>query len=98
ATPMPVKARPLADTFDWTGAYFGGHVGYARGRVNNTLSDPAPVSSSSSYGALYGGLHAGYNYRFPSGWLVGLEADLSFPNYLSADDVVWSRTTAAGDV
>lgn len=98
AVPMPVKARPLVEAFDWTGVYFGGHVGYARGRVNNTLSDPAPVSSSSSYGALYGGLHAGTNYRFPSGWLIGLEADLSFPNYLGADDVVWSRTTAAGDV
>jgi high affinity Mn2+ porin len=94
---MPLKALPRVAAYDWTGAYFGGHVGYARGRVNNTLSDPTPDQSSSSFGALYGGLHAGYNHRFPSGWLIGVEADLSFPNYLSADDVVWSRTTAVRD-
>ena len=94
----PVKALPQPTGFDWNGAYFGGHVGYARGRVANTLSDPIAVSSSASFGALYGGLHAGYNYVVPSGWLAGVEADLSFPNYLSADDVVWSRTNAAGDV
>ena len=94
---MPVKAQPPT-AFDWNGAYFGGHVGYARGRVNNTLSDPAPVSSSDTFGAIYGGVHVGYNHVIPSGWLIGIEADFSFPNYLGADDVVWSRTTAAGDV
>ena len=26
-----------------------------------------------------------------SRWLAGIEADISFPNYLGADDVVWSR-------
>src|SRR5437868_11386079 len=79
AAPLPVKARPLPVAFDWTGAYFGGHVGYARGRANVTLSDPTPETAGGSFGALYGGLHAGYNYRFPSGWLIGIEADLSFP-------------------
>jgi high affinity Mn2+ porin len=74
---MPVKARPQPVAFDWNGAYFGGHVGYARGRVNNTLSDPAPVSSSDTFGAIYGGVHAGYNYVVPSGWLIGIEADFS---------------------
>ena len=83
--------------YDWTGAYFGGHVGYARGRVNATLSDPASTAAGGSFGALYGGLYAGYNHRFPSGWLIGIEADLSFPNYLAAADVIWSRTTPVRD-
>ena len=43
-------------------------------------------------------MQAGYNHLFPSHLLLGVEADISFPNYLSADDVAASRTSATSDV
>lgn len=90
--PLPAKA-PTARVapFDWDGLYFGGHVGYSRGHVNNTLSDPAPVGSSAWFGGLYGGVQVGYNHVLSSRILLGVEADVSFPNYMHADDKVWSR-------
>ncbi|WP_426423631.1 carbohydrate porin [Bradyrhizobium genosp. A] len=79
--------------FDWSGLYVGGHASYARGRANNTLFDPAASGSGKSFGSLYGGLQAGYNYQLPSGWLLGVEADVSFPNFLE-DGLIGSRATA----
>ena len=38
AIPMSVKA-PLAASYDWTGSYVGGHVGYSRGNARDALSD-----------------------------------------------------------
>src|SRR5262245_23538113 len=90
---LPTKAGAGGRSFDWGGAYVGGHVGYTRGNAQVTLSEPPPEQSNRSFGAIYGGVQAGYNHLLPSGLLLGIEADLSFPNYLGADDVVWSRTT-----
>jgi opacity protein-like surface antigen len=80
----------------WTGFYFGGHVGYSRGQADVTLNHPSVAPSvdnfRSSFGSLTGGLQVGYNYLLPSRFLLGIEADASFLNYLSADDLAWSRT------
>lgn len=88
--PLPVPA------WIWTGLYFGGHVGYSRGQADVTLNDPSADPSldnfRSRFGTLTGGLQVGYNYLLPSRFLLGIEADASFPNYLAADDVAWSRT------
>ena len=49
-----------------------------------TLSDPIGISSQSAsnpYGALFGGVQAGWEYVFPSRLMLGIEADISFPNY-----------------
>lgn len=92
---QPASARSL---YDWTGFYAGGHVGYARGNASTTLSNATPASESAAFGSLYGGVQAGYNYLFSSRVLLGVEADMSFPNYLSADNVAASRTTATTDV
>src|ERR1041385_3246432 len=78
---LPVKAG-VAPRYDWNGFYAGGHVGYSRGHTDATGSDPASAKVGGSFGALYGGLFAGYNYVLPSRMLIGVEADLSFPNYL----------------
>jgi high affinity Mn2+ porin len=88
----------VAPAYDWNGLYFGGHVGFSRGNASVTLSDPATQNFRQPFGALYGGVQAGANYLLSPRWLVGVEADITFPNYLGADDVVWSRTTAAGDI
>src|SRR5207247_11374724 len=87
-----------AETVDWSGLYFGGHVGFSRGKASVTLADPATQNFRQPFGALYGGVQAGANYLLSPRWLVGGEADITFPNYLGADDVVWSRTTAASDI
>ena len=81
--------------FDWSGLYLGGHVAYGRGRATNTLSDPDPAPSSNRFGFLLGGLQAGYNYVLSSRLLLGIEADVSFPNFLE-DGLIASRATAQG--
>jgi high affinity Mn2+ porin len=57
---------------------------------------PPPVSQTvagfgSSIGTLTGGVQAGYNHVLPSRTLLGIEVDASFPNYLAADELAWSR-------
>ena len=78
--------------FDWTGPYFGGHVGYSRGYGRNALFDPDLTAAGRSFGSLFGGLQFGYNYLLPSRLLVGIEGDISFPNFLD-DGNVASRST-----
>jgi len=90
-------AKSAAPSFDWTGFYFGGHVGYAFGSSNwvaTTTGPPTPPLNGSvdlfnSYDAFKGtggfshGLQAGYNYRLPSQLVVGVEADISPPNTIA---------------
>jgi high affinity Mn2+ porin len=91
---LPLRApTSVAVPFDWSGFYVGGHVGYGRGYGRNTLFDPGPSAADSSFGSLFGGMQFGYNYRLPSRLLVGIEGDISFPNYLD-DGIVAFRTTA----
>src|SRR6266436_5149130 len=95
--PLKAPARG-ASQFDWTGFYVGGHVGYARGTARASLVDDDTANFTHSFGSLIGGLHGGYNYVLPSRLLLGVEADMSFLNWLAADDVVWFRTTPDTDV
>jgi high affinity Mn2+ porin len=91
ASSMPLKAPPIAN-YDWSGFYVGGHVGYGRGNGRDALSDPNLTAANSSFGSLFGGLQLGYNFLLTSRLLVGVEGDISFPNYLD-DGIVASRTT-----
>ena len=95
---MPLKAPPApAPYYDWTGFYVGGHVAYSLGRVNSTLSDPDPTASSNSFGSLYGGVQAGYNYVLPSRLLLGIEADITFPNFQTYENgVIFTGATTQG--
>jgi high affinity Mn2+ porin len=72
--------------WSWTGVYLGGHVGYNRGWASNTLFDTnpliAPTTTAPAFGAMYGGFQTGYNYQLPSRIVLGVEADVSFPNFL----------------
>jgi high affinity Mn2+ porin len=78
-----MRGRTPAETVaSWTGVYFGVHAGYGRGALENTLIDVAPMTSAPTFGSLYGGLQAGYNYLTPSRLLLGVEVDVSFPNFL----------------
>ena len=95
---VPLQTPPsVAAPFDWAGAYFGGHVGYSRGYGRGTLFDPNPAAAGASFGSLFGGLQFGYNYLLPSRLLVGVEGDISFPNFLD-DGIVSARTTPSSAV
>jgi high affinity Mn2+ porin len=98
AADMPVKAAYIRSVFDWTGLYVGAHAGFGRGSSTAVLADPATSTTSNSFGGMIGGVQAGYNYQLPSGMLLGVEADISFPNYLTSNSVVSSLATVRSDV
>ncbi len=98
AADLPVKALQFRPAFDWSGFYIGGHTGYGRGASSAVLTDPLLAASSGNFGGVIGGVQAGYNVRLPSGLLLGVEADLTFPNYLTSNSIVSRLTTARSDV
>jgi high affinity Mn2+ porin len=93
---MPVKA-PALTSYDWTGLYFGGHAGYITSNsdwATTGLGDGGPSQSGSldvfdrigPWGPMVGGVQGGYNYVFPAHVMVGLEADVSFPNHVTGTE------------
>jgi high affinity Mn2+ porin len=98
AADLPLKAPHIQSVFDWTGLYFGGHTGFSRGSSSAVLSDPAAAATSNVFDGVIGGVQAGYNYRLRSGLLLGVEGDITFPNYLTSNSVVSSLTTAGSAV
>ena len=100
AADMPLKARPApaaAAPFDWTGFYLGGHFGYGAGTAHLTTIDPTPVAGQDRIGSPMGGVQLGYNRAFAAGLLIGLEADLSFYDYLEMSPVLADVPTPAGN-
>jgi high affinity Mn2+ porin len=97
---LPVKAPYLQPVFDWTGFYIGGHTGYGRGSSNAVLSDPVPSATvtDSIFSGVVGGVQGGYNWRAPSGLLLGVEADLTFPNYLPSNSIISRLISPNSDV
>lgn len=81
-------SRPGQD-YNWQGFYLGGHVGYGRGTADATLSEPPALPLSQAFGSAYGGVQAGYSQILTSGWLLGAELDISFPNAAPFDNNVW---------
>ena len=94
--PPPPPPPPLAAAaYDWSGFYLGGHFGYAAGSshwsATQTGAPALAVAGSldlfNAYdmfrdtGSDLAGFQAGYNYMFPSRWVLGVEADVSFPSF-----------------
>ena len=99
AADMPLKAPHLRPAFDWSGFYIGGHTGYGRGSSSAMLSDPRPFRPTGSvFSGVIGGVQGGYNVQLPSGLVLGVEADLTFPNYLISNSIVATLTGARSDV
>lgn len=90
-------AEPTAKVapFDWNGAYIGAHAGYGGGNSRAALTSPPIAFPNHSYGSATGGVHAGYNIVLPSRVLLGVEADLTFLNYLDSNALVSSPSAAA---
>jgi high affinity Mn2+ porin len=106
---LPTKAPPPAapSSYDWTGFYAGGHLGYAAG-VSDWTATPAGGAAPNfsgtldliegydffkSKGSYLLGLQAGYNYMLPSRVVLGIEADVSFPSILGASAAIASPPT-----
>jgi high affinity Mn2+ porin len=98
AADMPLKAPHLRPAFDWSGFYIGGHTGYGRGSSTAVLSDPLAVSTNSVFSGVIGGVQGGYNVQMPSGLVLGVEADLTFPNYFISNKIVSTLTGAHSEV
>jgi high affinity Mn2+ porin len=95
--PAVEMGHPLI-AFDWTGLYIGAHAGFGGGRSAATLFDPAPTAGYHDFGGITGGVQAGCNLQLPSGLLLGLEADVSFPSYIESNSIVSKLATARSDV
>src|SRR6476661_4453492 len=91
-----VPATP--PSYDWTGFYFGGHAGLNWGSSVATAFDPNPATQRNNYGGLIGGAQFGYNYVMPSRLLVGVEADVSFTNYIASNGVAAKAPGASGTI
>src|SRR5947207_3989874 len=98
AADLPVKAPQFRPAFDWSGFYIGGHTGYSRGSSSAVLTDPLLAASSGTFSGVIGGVQAGYNWRAPTGLLLGVEADLTFPNYLPSNSIISRLISANSDV
>jgi outer membrane immunogenic protein len=94
----PVTLPPAH--YDWTGIYFGGHVG--AGLLSDTVTQaagpaPATLSSTTDLGpvGIVGGAQAGVNFEFAQHWVIGAEAMWSATNISGTGNV--TTTTGAGE-
>ncbi len=92
---MPLKAPPLAPSYDWSGFYVGGHLGYAAGNSNWTANPaqaglPAVAGTLNVFqspdaffesGSFFEGVQAGYNTMLSNRIVMGVEADASFHTF-----------------
>ena len=64
----------------WTGFYVGGHVGAAFNNGDNFFVDDADnrFNIDDDDTAFLAGVHVGYNWQKPSGFVLGVEGDVSF--------------------
>ena len=97
ASDIRLVRAPSEAVFDWSGIYIGAHTGFGRGSSGAALADPAVTSTSNTFRGVIGGLQAGYNLRLSSGLLLGVETDMTFPNYLTSNSVVSSFATGRSD-
>jgi high affinity Mn2+ porin len=106
---LPTKAPPPAasPSYDWTGFYVGGHLGYALGGSNwsaTQIGAAAPAvggnfgfsnayNFSSGNGSYFLGFQGGYDYMTAARWLFGVRADVSFPSFVGGTDTITSGPT-----
>jgi outer membrane immunogenic protein len=88
AADLPLKAPITAPAvvYDWTGFYFGGHVGGGWTSSNAEISFPTPLlgidpfAGSLGKSSALGGFQEGINWQFARTWVVGIEGDWSYFN------------------
>jgi len=85
----PSGAPVVGQGVDLTGVYLGGHLGYAWGTSDWTASPgisgsfglAQPINTFDEAGSFFAGLQVGYNYLLPNRFLIGVEADATFPSF-----------------
>lgn len=93
AADFPVRAAPV---FDWSGAYVGAHFGYNLGSSHASVTDGTAFNTRDHFATATAGVQGGYNVVLPSRVLLGVEADLTFPNYIESSGVVATTPTTNG--
>ncbi|MDT2020155.1 carbohydrate porin [Methylocella sp. CPCC 101449] len=76
------RPKPPPAPTRWNGFYIGGHFGYGGGSLGknvNAVPNQAVIGPPTVTG-LVGGVQAGYNVQLPNNWVIGAEADLTFPS------------------
>jgi high affinity Mn2+ porin len=84
AADMAVKSPAMNAVYTWTGFYVGGHFGYGDGSLGpGTNPFPAQgVFFPRSITGANGGFQVGYNHQFTNRFVLGVEADVTFPDAL----------------
>lgn len=95
---LPVKAAPKPAAYDWSGFYFGGHVGYGTGHADATVWDPLATTGTNRFDGLTAGVQFGYNWVLRSHVMLGVETDLTFPGYVESNAIVSAIPTARSNV
>ncbi|MGH6739894.1 MAG: outer membrane protein, partial [Bradyrhizobium sp.] len=81
AADLPLKAPALRAVYDWTGFYIGGHFGYGGGSFGPN-TNPLPLEGvflPHSVTGVIGGYQVGYNRQLSNNFVLGVEADATFP-------------------
>jgi high affinity Mn2+ porin len=95
AADMPVKAPALQTLDNWTGFYIGGHFGYGGGSLGAD-TNPLPLEGvflPHSVTGLNGGYQVGFNRQLSNNFVLGFEADATFPT--TVDQAAMARMPAA---
>ncbi len=89
----PAPIAPAVATYNWTGLYVGGNVGYGwshrdftntiTGTSGSTQLAASNNGSDESRGWLGGG-QIGFNYQFLGNWVAGIEADIDAAHITSS--------------
>ena len=85
--PLRPLPPPVVPAYNWTGFYIGGNLGggWARTDFSGTGSavfPTIPLTVASTFAGtpnsrgILGGGQVGYNYQFPTDWVLGIEADI----------------------
>jgi high affinity Mn2+ porin len=108
---LATKAPPAPVTYDWTGFYLGGNVGYAVGSspwfatqagaptpsLSGSLDFSNAYNFSSGTGSYLLGLQAGYDTLTASRWLIGVAADISFPSFVGGNQTFTSALSGTAN-
>ncbi len=97
AADVLTKAPPptAPSEYDWSGFYVGGHLGYAWGNSNWTTA-PGLAGSLDVFqgfdvfkgtGSFFAGLQARYDYMLVNRFVIGAEADASFPSVQNPEGI-----------
>ena len=109
-TKVPATVQQKNQDLGWSGFYVGAEAGISSGYSPWTATQPGgapnlagslqmfrPIDPWTEFGSHFGGLTTGYNFRLSPRWIVGIEADASFPSLLQASQTFSSSVIGAAN-